>query len=54
MIIYANAWSQKILVVGDVILDISYKGKVNRVSPEAPIPALCMKKWNTLLAVLQT
>lgn len=31
---------KKILVVGDVILDISYKGKVNRVSPEAPIPAL--------------
>ena len=31
---------KKILVVGDVILDISCKGKVNRVSPEAPIPAL--------------
>ena len=38
---------KKILVVGDVILDISCKGKVNRVSPEAPIPALLYEEMET-------
>ena len=31
---------KKILVIGDVILDIYLKGKVDRISPEAPIPIL--------------
>jgi rfaE bifunctional protein kinase chain/domain len=30
----------KVLVIGDVILDIYLKGKVDRISPEAPIPIL--------------
>ncbi len=30
----------KVLVIGDVILDAYYKGKVERVSPEAPVPVL--------------
>ncbi|HIQ48897.1 MAG TPA: D-glycero-beta-D-manno-heptose-7-phosphate kinase, partial [Aquifex aeolicus] len=32
--------SLKILVVGDVILDSYLKGKVERISPEAPVPIL--------------
>ena len=31
---------KKVLVVGDIILDIYLKGKVDRISPEAPIPIL--------------
>ena len=31
---------EKILCVGDVILDSYSKGNVNRISPEAPIPIL--------------
>lgn len=31
---------KKVLVIGDVILDIYLKGKVDRISPEAPIPIL--------------
>ncbi|MDL1966930.1 MAG: PfkB family carbohydrate kinase [Candidatus Desulfofervidus auxilii] len=30
----------KILVVGDVMMDIFMWGKVNRISPEAPVPVV--------------
>lgn len=30
--------SKKILVIGDVILDVYYTGNINRISPEAPVP----------------
>jgi rfaE bifunctional protein kinase chain/domain len=30
----------KVLVIGDVILDAYYRGKVERISPEAPVPVL--------------
>ncbi|MEX2597413.1 MAG: PfkB family carbohydrate kinase [Salibacteraceae bacterium] len=30
----------KILVIGDVILDAYYRGKVSRISPEAPVPVI--------------
>lgn len=33
----------KILIVGDVILDAYFKGKANRISPEAPVPILDIK-----------
>lgn len=33
-----NMDEKKILVVGDVMLDIYYSGDVNRISPEAPVP----------------
>ncbi|MBO5854902.1 MAG: D-glycero-beta-D-manno-heptose-7-phosphate kinase, partial [Bacteroidales bacterium] len=29
---------KKIMIVGDVMLDIYMKGKVERISPEAPVP----------------
>ena len=31
---------KKVLVVGDVMLDVSVKGNVSRISPEAPVPVL--------------
>ena len=34
----------KILVVGDVMLDTYFSGSTNRVSPEAPVPILNLKK----------
>lgn len=33
----------KVLIVGDAILDIYYSGKVDRVSPEAPVPVVQVK-----------
>lgn len=35
---------KKILVVGDVMLDEYYKGAVNRISPEAPVPVFLEKE----------
>ncbi len=32
--------SQRILVIGDIILDVYYKGNVERISPEAPVPVV--------------
>ena len=37
---------QKILVIGDLILDRYVFGKVNRISPEAPIQILISNKTN--------
>ena len=30
--------NRPVLVIGDLILDIYYRGKVHRISPEAPVP----------------
>lgn len=30
--------NNKILVIGDIMLDIYYSGEINRISPEAPVP----------------
>lgn len=35
---------QRILVVGDVMIDAYIRGKVNRISPEAPVPVLTLSK----------
>jgi rfaE bifunctional protein kinase chain/domain len=35
---------KKILVVGDLMLDIYTMGDVHRISPEAPVPVLCVKE----------
>jgi rfaE bifunctional protein kinase chain/domain len=34
----------KVLVVGDVMLDAYYFGKVDRISPEAPVPVVAVEK----------
>lgn len=39
----------KILVIGDLILDMYIEGKVNRISPEAPVPVLLEKSQRTVL-----
>lgn len=36
--------NKKILVVGDAILDVYYSGKVDRISPEAPVPVVQVQK----------
>ena len=38
-----NFNSCKILIVGDVMLDKYYFGKVERISPEAPVPGNKLK-----------
>ena len=35
---------KKILVIGDLILDIFLEGEVNRINPEAPVPIVELKK----------
>ncbi|NVK63093.1 MAG: D-glycero-beta-D-manno-heptose-7-phosphate kinase, partial [Flavobacteriales bacterium] len=35
---------QRILVVGDVMIDAYMRGKVSRVSPEAPVPIVNLEK----------
>jgi len=39
----------KILVIGDVILDIYMSGEVNRISPEAPVPIIDINSVKTVL-----
>ena len=39
--------SEKVLCIGDIILDSYCFGKVDRVSPEAPIPVLKLTKNQT-------
>ncbi len=34
----------KVLVVGDIMLDKYYFGDVERISPEAPVPVVCVKR----------
>jgi len=41
--------NQRILVVGDLILDQYFCGEVNRISSEAPVPVLDVKKINYIL-----
>jgi rfaE bifunctional protein kinase chain/domain len=40
---------KKILVIGDVMLDTYVLGKVNRVSPEAPVPIVSLEKTDERL-----
>lgn len=42
--IIENFKGKKVLVIGDVMLDRSVQGSVSRVSPEAPVPIIHVKK----------
>lgn len=42
--IVADFKYKRILVVGDVMIDAYLRGKVNRVSPEAPVPIVSLEK----------
>lgn len=39
--------STKIVIIGDIMLDIYLWGKVGRISPEAPVPAVHLQYENT-------
>lgn len=39
-----NAENQKVLVIGDLMLDKFYWGNVSRISPEAPVPVVELEK----------
>ena len=39
----------RLLVVGDVMLDRYWFGEVNRISPEAPVPVVRVKRWEERL-----
>lgn len=41
--------TRKILVIGDVMLDVYYKGDVKRISPEAPVPVFRKKTERSVL-----
>ena len=41
--------TNKVLVIGDIILDKYIKGSVSRISPEAPIPVIKIKKEKYIL-----
>lgn len=42
--IFKKFSEQRILIVGDVMLDAYYMGKVDRISPEAPVPIVSVTK----------
>jgi D-beta-D-heptose 7-phosphate kinase/D-beta-D-heptose 1-phosphate adenosyltransferase len=39
----------RIIVVGDVMLDVYFSGEVNRISPEAPVPVFWIRQKNATL-----
>ena len=41
--------SKRILVIGDVMMDVYYEGEVNRISPEAPVPIFMKKSERNVL-----
>src|SRR5690606_12480982 len=41
--------NQKVLVVGDLILDVYYSGDCTRISPEAPVPVIDVNEKNYCL-----
>ena len=45
--------NSKILIVGDVMLDKYYFGKVDRISPEAPVPIVNIQKEESRLVRLR-
>ncbi len=47
--ILKNCTNKKILIIGDLILDSYIFGKVNRISPEAPVPVVEVVKESFLL-----
>lgn len=47
--VFNNFKNRKILVIGDLVLDRYIWGKVNRISPEAPVPVVEVTNENFLL-----
>ena len=49
MTLLQNISKSKIVVIGEVTLDVYFIGDVNRISPEAPVPVLWVRKKATSL-----
>ena len=47
--LFSRFGSFKVLVIGDVMVDSYLIGKVDRISPEAPVPIVALKQRNNLL-----
>ncbi|MCK9618476.1 MAG: bifunctional ADP-heptose synthase [Lentimicrobiaceae bacterium] len=47
--IFARFSRQKALIIGDVMVDTYVRGKVERISPEAPVPVLAVSQRENLL-----
>ena len=43
----------RILVIGDVMLDAYVMGKVNRISPEAPVPIVSLENEDARIGELE-
>jgi len=48
-----NPPNKKALVIGDLMLDKYFFGSVDRISPEAPVPVVNVKKLKIGLVVLE-
>ena len=42
--IFASFNNLKVLIIGDIMLDVYYWGDVSRISPEAPVPIVAVRK----------
>ena len=43
-ILFNSFKNKKIMIVGDMMLDVYMNGKVERISPEAPVPIVSVTK----------
>jgi len=48
-LLFQNFTSYRVLVIGDVMVDSYLIGKVERISPEAPVPIVALKQRNNML-----
>ena len=44
----------KVMIIGDAMIVSYYEGKVDRISPEAPVPIVNVKSKDSRLGGLQT
>lgn len=47
--LFSKFSNYKVLVIGDVMIDSYLIGKVDRISPEAPVPVVALKQRNNML-----
>lgn len=47
--LFVDFKGKKVMILGDVMIDAYLRGKVDRISPEAPVPVVSVKKRENLL-----
>jgi len=47
--LFNNFNQLKVLIIGDVMIDSYFFGKVDRISPEAPVPIVAVEKKESRL-----